>query len=95
MCVTLGCTHFFVLGGEEMDYIVWLNKAVMKIGALRKDTTFTLKDLFSGIEWDELNRGQKLHLGRIFKAEVVNKSIPNIVVIDTPKSTSTTYKKIK
>ena len=78
-----------------MDYIVWINKAVMKIGALGKGTTFTLKDLFSGIEWNELDRGQKLHLGRIFKVEVANKSIPNIVVIDTPKRTSTTYKKIK
>ena len=78
-----------------MDYIVWLNKAVMKIGALRRGTTFTLKELFSGIEWNELDRGQKLHLGRRFKAEVVNKSIPNIVVIDSPKGTSTTYKKIK
>ena len=78
-----------------MDYIVWLNKAVMKIGALGKGTTFTLKDLFSGVEWNELDRGQKLHLGRRFKAEVVNKSIPNIVVIDSPKGTSTTYKKIK
>ena len=76
-----------------MDYELWINKAVMKIGALEKEKVFTLKDLFSGTEWNELSKGERLNFGRRFKAAVVNKSIPNIVIIESPKGTSTTYNK--
>ena len=78
-----------------MDYSVWLNKAIMKIGELEYETEFVLKDLFSGIEWNKLARGEKTNLGRKFKEKVDNKIIPNTVVIASPKGTSTTYKKVK
>lgn len=78
-----------------MDYEVWVNKAIMKIGELAAETTFVLKDLFTGVEWDTLERGEKTNLGRRFKANVDNKKISNIIVIDSPKGTSTTYKKVK
>ena len=78
-----------------MDYNLWINKAIMKIGALEKEKIFTLKDLFSGIEWNELNRGERLNLGKRFKEAVIDKSIPKIIVIETPKGTATTYKKTK
>lgn len=76
-----------------MDYELWINKAILKIGALEKEKVFTLKDLFSGTEWNKLSKGERLNFGRRFKAAVVNKSIPNIVIIESPKGTSTTYKK--
>lgn len=78
-----------------MDYEVWINKAIMKIGELEGETTFVLKDLFTGVEWSTLERGEKTNLGRKFKANVDNKKISNVIVIDSPKGTSTTYKKIK
>lgn len=78
-----------------MDYDLWINKAIMKIGELSVDTKFVLKDLFSGVEWNELARGEKTNLGRKFKVNVDNKTIPNVIVIDSPKGTSTTYKKAK
>lgn len=78
-----------------MDYDIWLNKAIMKIGELEYDTKFILKDLFSGIEWNQLARGEKTNLGRKFKENVDKRIIPNTIVIDSPKGTSTTYKKQK
>ncbi len=78
-----------------MDYSLWINKAIMKIGELKAGTTFVLKDLFTGLEQNELNRGQKTNLGRKFKDEVDHNIIPEVAVIDSPKGTSTTYKKTK
>lgn len=77
-----------------MDYELWINKAILKIGALEKEKVFTLKDLFSGTEWNELNRGERQNFGRRFKVAVISKSIPDITIIESPKGTSTTYKKI-
>ncbi len=78
-----------------MDYNIWINKAIMKIGELENNTNFILKDLFSGVEWNKLARGEKTNLGRRFKENVDKKAIPNVIVIDSPKGTSTTYKKQK
>lgn len=78
-----------------MDYDIWLNKAIMKIGELDYNTKFVLKDLFSGIEWNKLARGEKTNLGRKFKECVDKKLIPNTIVVDSPKGTSTTYEKRK
>jgi len=78
-----------------VEYDIWINKAIMKIGNLDFDRTFVLKDLFTGIEWNELVRGEKQHLGREFKKAVENNKIPNVSIIKSPKGTSNTYKKDK
>ena len=65
-------TLFCFLGGEDMDYNLWINKAVMKIGALEKGKEFTLKNLFTGIEWDELKTGEKRSREKRFcRAEIM------------------------
>ncbi len=76
-----------------MEYSLWINKAIMKIGNLKSETNFVLKDLFTGVEWNRLKRGEKTNLGRKFKEAVDNGTIPNVSVIDSPKGTPTTYKK--
>lgn len=76
-----------------MDYDVWINRAIMRIGELEVGKIFVLKDLFLGTEWNELLKGEKLTLGRRFKSTVENNRIPGISVIESPKGTSTTYKK--
>lgn len=76
-----------------MDYNIWVNKAIMKIGELDKGTKFVLKDLFSGVEWNQLKRGEKSNLGRIFKKYIIDKKIPNVELIESPNGTSNTYKK--
>lgn len=78
-----------------MDYEIWTNKAIMKIGELACGLSFVIKDLFPGIEWNKLATGEKYHLGRKFKKAVENGIIPNIMIIESPKGTSNTYKKTK
>ena len=78
-----------------MDYDLWINKAIMKIGELDVDTIFVLKDLFTGVEWNELQKGEKSNLGRKFKIVVENGKIPDISLIESPKGTSNTYKKLE
>ncbi len=78
-----------------MDYEQWINKILVKIGALSKDQSFTLRELFSGIEWNELSTGQKRELGRRFKNEVINNKVPDVILEKTEKPGSTTYRKVK
>ena len=75
-----------------MDYNIWLNKAIKKIGSLGKGKEFTLKSLFTGIEWDELKTGEKRSFGRFFKNEVNEQKIPDIVI--TEETRVNTYRKI-
>lgn len=78
-----------------MDYDVWINRAIMRVGELEVGKNFVLKDLFLGTEWNELAKGEKSTFGRQFKMVVKNDKIPNISIIESQKGTSTTYKKIK
>ena len=79
----------------NMEYDVLINKALIKIGELPLGEQFVLKDLFSGIEWNKLEKGERQHLGREFKKYVLNQKIPNVVIIDSPKGRSNMYKKEK
>ena len=75
-CVQPRVAHtFLILGGGKLDYNHWINKAVMKIGTLEKEKEFTLKSLFTGIEWDELKTGEKRSFGRYFKNEIADKKM--------------------
>ncbi len=76
-----------------MNYELWINKVLVKLGALNKGQLFTLRELFSGIEWNELSTGQKRELGRRFKNEVINKRVPDVVLEKNENSGSTTYRK--
>ena len=66
----------------------------MKIGELEAKTEFALRDLYLGIEWNKLSRGEKLNLGRKFKEKVEKEAIPNVIVIESPKGKPTIYRKI-
>lgn len=76
-----------------MDYNEWIEKAANKTKKLPTNTTFVLKDLFDGIKWNELERGDKLSLGRRFKHEVENGHIPNVICIGKADNNSTQYEK--
>ena len=75
-----------------MDYNFWLNKAILKIGAIEKGKEFALKSLFTGLEWDELGTGEKRSFGRYFKNQTKENKIPNVIITETPGTI--TYKKI-
>lgn len=53
-----------------MDIKTWMNDAVIKINSLDDGTEFALKDLFDGVKWEELPKGDRLTFGRSFKNDV-------------------------
>jgi len=73
---------------------IWINRAISKTGRLPPNTEFVLKDLFTGIEWDELSTGDKRDFGRQFKSQVKRGLIPNIVWIGKKQNNSSKYKKV-
>ena len=66
----------------------------MKIGALKEGKIFTLKSLFTGLEWDELKVGERRSFGRYFKNQAKENKVPNVVITETSKA-STYEKRIK
>lgn len=76
-----------------MDTLLWMNKAISKTGELTPNTDFFLKDLFEGAEWNTLERGEKLGLGRIFKNAVQEGQVPNISYIGKAPNNSAKYRK--
>ena len=76
-----------------MNYEKCINKAILKIGKLEKGKVFILKNLFSGVVWEEMTSGQRKEFGRQFKNKVENKMIPN-VKLSNKKRSATAYEKI-
>lgn len=73
---------------------MWINKAVSKTGSLPTNTVFALKDLFPGVEWNKLSKGDKLDFGRQFKNLVNQELIPYVVYIGKGQNNSANYKKV-
>lgn len=57
-----------------------LDSAKLRIDKLPKETVFTLSELFTGIEWKNFSKNDRLIAGRIFKMNVSNKKYPNVII---------------
>ena len=76
-----------------IDYERWINRAISKTGGIKEGSFFVLKDLFDGIEWNELENGEKRELGRRFKYLVKNKMVPYVDYNDKAPNNSARYRK--
>ena len=76
-----------------MDYNCWINKAIKKTSELTTGREFLLKDLFDGVEWNAIPKGNRMGFGRVFKNEVLEGNIPNIIYIGKEKNNSAKYRK--
>ena len=77
-----------------MNTDFWTNKALEAIGSLKNGDTFVLKDLFGGIEWNKLSKGDKLYLGKHFKRKAQRGDFPHVCFDETSKGTARyVYKK--
>ena len=76
-----------------MDYDNWLEEAKKRTEKLLTGTIFILKDLFQGVEWNRLEKGQKLHFGRVFKNAVIHGEIPKVCFLKKAENNSAQYKK--
>ena len=76
-----------------MDITIFMNKAISQTGAISKNTEFNLKDLFDGVEWGTMTKGDRQRLGKMFKNEVLEGNIPNIVYLGKSENNSALYMK--
>ena len=76
-----------------MDTDFWLDRARESIARVEAGRCFVLKDLFEGVEWAKVSRGDKLELGRVFKNHVMEKRFPDVVHIGKAQNNSATYQK--
>lgn len=77
-----------------MDYEKMLKSARLKIDALDMGTEFFLKDLYNGIEWKKLQKGEKLSLGRRFKNCVMLGEFSNVIYVGKAPNNSAVYKRV-
>jgi len=77
-----------------MNYQEWLDKANNAVTMLPQNTIFVLKDLFSGTEWNQLEKGQKLSFGRYFKSAINDGVLANVQYIGKAANNSARYKKV-
>ena len=80
---------------REMDIEKWKQKAINEIKTVPISHIFILKDLFDGIEWSTLPKGDKLSFGKVFKNEVMDGRIPGVVYIGKASNNSAQYKRVE
>ena len=69
-----------------MDYQAWTDKAIEYInGQVQDGDEFTLKSVFSGVEWGALGSAQAQSFGRYFANEIKERKIPGVML--APKQT--------
>lgn len=76
-----------------MNYEEWINRALEKVNKLEVGTTFTLKSLFQGIEWEKESAQDRRELGREFSNKCKNKT--NGIALHEKKGTANIYIKLK
>ena len=76
-----------------MDFESWLKSAKNATLVLNDGTVFCLKDLFSGVQWNTLTRGQKLTCGKLFKNAVLRGEVCGINYIGKADNNSALYRK--
>ena len=75
------------------DYKALLEEAKNKIARLPHETSFTVKDLFIGLSWEQIPRGERSYFGRFFKYAVQRGEVPFVSVSGENKIHSTLYVK--
>ena len=76
-----------------MNYEEWINRALEKVSKLEVGTTFTLKSLFQGIEWEKELAQDRRELGREFSNKCKNKTIG--IALHDKKGNANIYIKLK
>lgn len=74
-----------------INYQEWLALAQAATNFIAPNHIFVLKDLFDGIRWNSLERGEKLELGRQFKYAVMQNSVPSVRYYGKAQNNSAQY----
>ena len=62
-----------------MDYSELFEGARKQISIIPDEQIFLAKDLFTGAEWNQLQKGEKLSFGKRFKNAVIDGKFPDVV----------------
>ena len=76
-----------------MDFEDMYASLVPKIKQMKPCTVFFVKDLFEGMEWKHLSRGDKLAFGRFFKRKVELGQDPRVRYYGKAGNNSAQYSK--
>ena len=76
-----------------MDFEDIYSSLVPKIKQMKPCTVFFVKDLFEGMEWKHLSRGDKLAFGRFFKRKVELGQVPRVRYYGKADNNSAQYSK--
>ena len=74
-----------------INYKEWIASARTATTSIAPNHIFVLKDLFDGIIWARLERGEKLELGRQFKHSVMQNAIPSVKYYGKAQNNSARY----
>lgn len=74
-----------------MDIDEWMDKAKSTISKMEIGNKFVVKDLFEGVEWNNLNRGDRLFFGKHFKNQVSEDKISRVRYIGKLANNSSQY----
>ena len=76
-----------------IDYDKLIEETKSKVARLPHNTQFVLKDLFLGLCWEQIPRGERSYFGRYFKYAVQRGDVPNVCIYGENKIHSTLYLK--
>ncbi len=76
-----------------MDYSELFKRANLHISDISDGQIFLAKDLFPGIEWNQLQTGEKLSFGKQFKNAVLDGKFPSVMYIGKAENNSAQYQK--
>lgn len=74
-----------------MDYEYLINQCKKAISSLQEGKIFKVKDLFTGVYWNSLEKGVRLELGRRFKLCVNRNEIINAQYFGKAANNSALY----
>lgn len=74
-----------------MDVNKWMEKSISTISKMEAGKKFVVKDLFEGIEWNDLSRGDKLYFGKHFKSQVIDDKVLRVKYIGKLGNNSSEY----
>ena len=72
----------------------WMNEAKTAIGKMEAGTCFSLRDLFEGVVWEAVDKGDRQNLGRYFKNRVRRGDIADVEHIGKKANNSAYYRKL-
>ena len=78
-----------------MDFAKWLKEAEISIKTkVKSGSIFEVKELFDGVKWNNLPKGDRISFGRFFSNEVDEGNITGIKKLPRGKNNHTRYTKL-